>query len=484
MKNIKYLLVILFLSFATISCEDFNTDLDVINVEDPNSTQLGTENTASKLFQNWYTTVNNYASPSLAMATMSDMHTCSWGNAAMRDMSSEPRIAWNNAASYSNGPFTDNFFNAMHVVLADSNGILATLAGGATFSDNNMVSAVAKLGQALAVGSLAVNFDRVWLSDETGPLNGGQAVPFSEAITFALTKLNEAIAISNNNVFTVNGAWFNSSSMSNVAFAKLLNSFAARILVNSVRNSSQRDAIDWAAVKGYADKAITTDFTVIGDGWRTWYNDWALYSIYPGWGRIDMRVINLMDPSTISYWVSTNTVAAQSTSIDARLVTDFEYINGQAFIPSRGIYHYSSYRHARYDNYLYGGFEGPFPEILAAEITLYKVEAMLRTNNLAGAAALLNSATYARKSRGNLPDVAANAVDIAKALHYERSIEILTTGSGLAFYEMRRENKLQAGTPLHFPVPGKQLQAAKLDNYTFGGTTGVAGKDYSTGGWR
>lgn len=484
MKNIKYLLVVLFLSLAITSCEDFNTDLDVDNVEDPNSKQLGTEATAGKLFQNWYVSVNAYGSPSLAMATMSDMHSCSWGNAAMRDMSSEPRIAWNNAPAYSNQGFTNGFFNSMHVVLADANGILASLDNGATFSNNNMVKAMAKMSQGLSVGYLALNFDRVWLSDETGPLNSGQPVAYKDAVTFALARFDEAIAIANANSFTVPATYFGGKSMSNVELAKLINSFAARVLVGSVRNSTQRDALDWTKVLNYSNKGLTSDFTIPGDGWNDWVSEWPLYGFFPGWGRVDMRVINLMDPNTISYWVSTNTVAPQSTSADARLLSDFQYLNGQNFISSRGIYHYSSYRHKRYDWYISANYRGDYPEMLAAEVQLYKAEALLRKNDLTGAAAVLNAATNPRKSRGNLPDVAANAVDIAKAIHYERSIEIMSTGSGLPFYEMRKENMLQAGTPLHFPVPGKQLQAAKINTYTFGGTSGTAGEDYSTSGWR
>ncbi len=484
MKNIKYILTVLFLSFAITSCEDFNTDLDVDNVEDPNSNQLGTEATAGKLFQNWYVSNNAYRSPSLAMATMSDMHSCSWGNAAMRDSSSEPRIAWNNSDTYSNQSFTNTFFNSMHVVLADANGVIASIENGASFSDNNMVKAMARFAQGLAVGSLAMNFDRVWLSDETGSLNDGNAVSYNDAITFALAKLDDAISIANANTFTVGANYFNGTAMSNVELSQLLNSFAARILVNSVRNSTQRDGLDWGKVKNYASNGLTSDFTITGDGWNSWVSEWPLYSFFPGWGRVDMRVINLMDSGTIPYWVSANPVAPESTSGDARLLSDFEYLNGQNFISSRGIYHYSSYRHKRYDWYISASYEGDYPEMLAAEIYLYEAEALLRTNDLAGAAAILNSATNPRKSRGNLPDVAVNAVDIADAIHYERSIEILSTGSGLAFYEMRRENLLQAGTLLHFPIPGKQLLAAKIDGYTFGGTSGTAGEDYSTSGWR
>jgi hypothetical protein len=63
-------------------------------------------------------------------------------------------------------------------------------------------------------------------------------------------------------------------------------------------------------------------------------------------------------------------------------------------------------------------------------------------------------------------------------------VEFAYTAPGIGFYEMRKENLLQAGTLLHFPVPGKALESIPAPNYTFGGTDGVAGEDYSISGWR
>jgi hypothetical protein len=101
---------------------------------------------------------------------------------------------------------------------------------------------------------------------------------------------------------------------------------------------------------------------------------------------------------------------------------------------------------------------------------------------LAGAAATINAGT--RTNRGGLGNVAVDAASIADAIHYERSIELMNTGMGLAFFEMRGRDDLQAGTPLHFPVPGEVLLSGGFDIYTFGGSTGTAGEDYSISGWR
>jgi len=113
---------------------------------------------------------------------------------------------------------------------------------------------------------------------------------------------------------------------------------------------------------------------------------------------------------------------------------------------------------------------------------MYLAEAKLNTGALADAAAIINAGS--RTLRGNLPPVAADATAIADAIHYERMVEMLLDSPGLTFFEMRKENLLQQGTLLHFPVPGSALESIPADYYTYGGSEGEAGRDYSTGGWR
>jgi hypothetical protein len=79
--------------------------------------------------------------------------------------------------------------------------------------------------------------------------------------------------------------------------------------------------------------------------------------------------------------------------------------------------------------------------------------------------------------------VAATAADIEKAIFHERNIELHTSGLGIEFFTMRKANKLQSGTPLHLPIPGQQLDVNIMEYYTFGPGNGVAGEDYSNGGW-
>lgn len=485
MKKLSIYITLVF-TIAFASCEDLSSDVNVDYTENPTSAELATFSAANTFFQNWYNTVNAYAGPGLSMTTMADTGSCSWGNAGMRDTSSEPRIAWNNDPTYGSGFITTSYFNSLYNNINDINALMAKIVTDGDDPDDSeprRTESLTRFAQAATLGYVALVFDQVWLKDETGPLNDANSVTPMEALTFCLEKLDQAIAIAESNSFTVTSDYINGATLTSAQWSQFLNTFAARLMVNMPRNATQKAALDWSKVLAYANKGLTYDLNVTSDGWTTWYSEWIYYQIFPGWGRTDMRVINMMDPNTTDYFTDASGLIAESTSDDARLASDYEYLTSQNFIASRGIYHYSSYRHSRYDNVAHGSnWTGATPEVLKAENDMYKAEAQLMTGDLAGAAATINAGT--RSTRGGLPAVASNASDIADAIHYERSVELMNTAMGLGFFEMRGKNMLQAGTPLHFPIPGEVLLSGGFDIYTFGGTDGVAGEDYSTGGWR
>jgi starch-binding outer membrane protein, SusD/RagB family len=479
MKKIKLTFMAVFALFAS-SCE-LETELDVENVENPTSLEIGNEATADKLFHSYYNTVNQYDGPGLMLKTMADHTTMSWGNQGMKDMSSEPRIAWNNSSTYNYASATEVYFNALHAMLADANAIAAGVVGDVSFSDPQKYASVSRFGQGAALGYLALVFDRVYISDETGTLNDGEPVGYKEAIELALEKLDLAIEAANAGDFVIENQVYGKSYTSE-QWSQFLNTFAARVYANSARNETQRASLDWVRILEYTKNGLDFDFAVGQDGWTNWWPDHIGYAIYPGWGRVDMRIIGLMDENYPSYWPEGEVTLPEANSSDARLASDFEYLESQDFRPDRGTYHFSTYRHARYDHWLGDGFTSDLYEMLKAENDLYMAEAYLRLGDLTQAAAVINSGS--RIERGELDPVAEDADAIAAAIHYERMVELMNTGMGLGFFEMRGKDLLQKGTPLHFPIPGAALDAAGVPLYTFGGTTGVPGEDYSNAGWR
>ena len=194
-----------------------------------------------------------------------------------------------------------------------------------------------------------------------------------------------------------------------------------------------------------------------------------------------MRIIHLMDPNTPDYWEDSFISLPPSSSPDARLLSDYQYLSSNNFRPDRGKYHFSSYRYSRMDEYL-AIWVMNIVEFSRSENDMYKAEAMALLGNVAGAADVINAGT--RTIRGQLPNVAADIDEVKSAIFYERMVEFSYTTMGIGFFEMRKEDLLQKGTLLHFPIPGRSLEAIPEPNYTYGGTDGVAGEDYSNGGWR
>lgn len=490
MKKIIYLLISLLVVFAFSACED----LEVENVNQPTFDETNVPSQVNGvvggLFNRWYMTATAYNGPGLAFWTTADAGTCSWGNVGMRDLSSEPRVTFNNTPSYPNVVLTENYYKGIYGALSSANDALLAIRNRGTQEIDEMerAQAVAYLMQGITLGSIGLMYDKGFVITDYTDLTGTiTPVAYDEVIDSAVACLDRAIAICESSTFTIPQAWLPTTiTYTQDHIGKLANTMAARFLTYKSRNAAQNTANNWTRILGYAQDGIDFDFSPVMND-VSWYDLLKTYSVYTGWGRIDMRVINMMDPTMHPWFPASGSIAALpnngiATSADARLASDFGYLSLQAFSAERGIYHFSTYRYTRLDTYLATWTE-PLAYVRKAENDMILAEALVRTSNVAGAAAILNNAANSRKVRGGLADVAAVEADVLAAIYYEKTIECMLTGENVEFYDMRRRDMLQAGTFLHLPIPGQQLEILLIEYYTFGGTTGVAGEDYSTGGW-
>ncbi len=472
--------------------------LDVENLNEPDVTKVlgdggDVENAASGLFNTIYAGEHytNGLAPVLAVAA--DNVSCSWGNFGMRDMSYEPRNnGWNNSPSYSNKGLTKYLFDKMYSAIGSASLIMGAIDKGLKIGEggagNDRVKAFSKFAQGVGYGNLALVFDKAFVVDEKVTVEEKieSAVPYSEVSAAAVKYLDEAIALSSG-TFTIPKEWLGTQAdYSSSDFKKLCNTMAARILTNMPRNKTELAAVNWAKVKAYADAGITKDFTVIQDGGVKWYDESSDYLLSDGWGITNMYVVHMLDSKQPQHWDDNAAFPypAKSTNPqDDRLNTDFEYVPSNWFQAARGYYHFSSYRNKRYDE-MYVTAKGPKPELMLSENDMMRAEARAYTGDLPGAAAIINAGT--RKTRGKMTDVAPVLADIVNAMHHERHVEMYTSGLGLQFYEMRKLNLLQKGTPLHFPLPAGTLETfgASMPFYTFGYIANADGKGTSNGGWR
>lgn len=495
MKKIYKIIIAIFATTTLFSCE--KDLLDVPNGNDPDFAKVfangeDVENVASGLFNTVFFGERSGSGVEAMLATSADHVTCSWGNFAMRDMSWEPRnSAWNNAPTYANNTYTKYSFDKWYSAIVTASNVLKALENGtqigANGSGNTRTKAFAKYVQGLAYGNLAMVFDRAHIVDETKTVESSleSASPYLEVEAAALAYLDEAIALSSEN-FTIPGAWLGTTGdVSSADFKKILNTSAARILAYTPRNKAELAKVDWNKVKTYADNGISSNWDIVMDAAVRWYFEGADYLTATGWGRTDMYVVNMMDSSMPKHWddVATFPHPKESTNPqDQRLKTDFTYLASNDFQAARGYYHFSCYRYSKYDEE-FSSAVGPKPYIALSENDMLRAEARAYLGDVSGAAAIINAGT--RTTRGKLTAVESTLDQVTKAIHHERHVELYTGGVGLQFFEMRKLDLLQKGTPLHLPLPAATLQNFGLTEfYTFGTVAKADGVGTSNGGWR
>ena len=413
-----------------------------------------------------------------------------------------------------------------HSILSSANdglarldaGLKLTSGAGATTVDNSIRGrAFAKFIQGLAWGNLSMIFDRAILLDETTTipvipeelrtLAKENLKPYVEVRARALKSLDDAIALSRGNTFTVPGAWFSATTsatlpVSSAQLAQIASAYAARIIAYTPRSPAERASADWARVLTYTTNTITSDFgPLLISGLLT-----APYlgTLQANLGlRMHPGIVGPADVSgAYQQWVSTPYSQRRRFNIstpDRRIMgptplSDGAYIRyradnnglvvGALFEP-----HYSAYQWFKTRGI---NNEGQAVLISLAEVNLIRAEALARTGNPAGAATLVNLSRTRTQTIGTatypgLPSVTASGVpagadcvprteagacgSLLDALRYERMLESFGSDVVRSYADNRGWARLSPGTPVQLPVPGQELTILRLEVYTFGGTT-------------
>jgi len=489
-RSILNIAILSFLLHATSSC---TKDLEVENTNDPyieralNNPEDLKSITLSG-FYNWFTTTTSSISPAMAMWVMADQGTCSWANSGMYHLSSEPRQAFNNSVSYTYANIFETYYEDLYGNLVMMNSVLEKIYDGMVIDiegndETEMVRATAYFIQGLSLGYLGLVYDKAFIMKEYSDPNLTPTSPYMEVIAAAIASLDSVVVICNRPevTFALPDNYINGTVYSDAELVKLANSFAARLLVYAPRNKAENDQIDWTRVWAYAENGIDRDLAPYMDG-TTWVNYFRYYTVRPGWARIDCRIINLIDPNYPWRFPDNGQNPAAAYQHDQRLNTDFKYSAQNNMKPERGYYHYSNYEYVRYPLSITTN-TGESPEFLVTENDLIRAEALVNLGDIAGAVEILNNGP--RVQRGELSVLNANITkeEALEAIFYERDIELIQAGFGIAFFDMRRRDMLQYGTMLHFPIPAKELMVMVMPTYTFGGEANADGINTSNGGW-
>jgi hypothetical protein len=452
----------------------------------------------------------------------------------------EPRRRHDNGAliSVGNGPHGPRLFwsNVGRTNSIAHDG-LRILDEGMTIMNGNLdvtprAMAYARFMQGWAWGYQAITFDRIHVVPDSIDLPSDPnalkdlaietLVPWEEGLEAALNAIDEAIAIAEQHPLVVNfpsfsesALWFASDApISNATFIEMANTLAARLIVLSARSPAERATLDWGRVLAYTARGMTSDYRVtLASGNRASQllaRTQSNLATGTTNARVDYRVIGLADQSgAYQEWIAKTPAERDRFNIvtpDRRVTgptptSDGAYVRYRAdnngFEPDRGLYLFSAYQWARHaiDHGLTGSntgnAAGSFPLITAAENDLLRAEALLRTGDKAGAAALINitrtrSHTIGGVTYPGLPAVTVAGVpevdgvcvpridsgacgDLLTAVRYERMLELLATDNIRGYADSRGWGTLPDGAILSWPVPGDALQLYEMEGYSYGG---------------
>jgi len=478
-------------------------ELDVTNPNNPDiaralASPADVAKIAKSSVNSWYLT-STAVEPYLMMQVTADASTANFGNFGMRFNNLEPRIAYNNNSAGGDAAVAVSPWDGNFGALGAANDALRAIKGGIVIpgtDGTDKTRAAGLFAQAGAMTNLALIFDKAFVVSEGTDLAKAPAlVPYTAVRDSALSKWDALITLTAGKSWTWDADVIPLSVPATaVNINRIANTMAARTLMLSARTGAENTATNWTRVLSYADKGITgagltdIDFGIIGDGANIWYSDIIGYGNLDSWNRVDQRLINRMASNVPTKYAGTLvapisqdlrlgsanlpcTGAGQPAACLTGVTTDYVYLATVIGDPARGIFMQAPYYHRRWRDVSYAvpdaaQFGRFIPYVIAAENDLMIAEALVRSNGDLGRAATLVNKT--RVTRGGLAPVAANSAALLAAISYERDVELLNT-NGLALFDGRRLEQLQAGTIRQLPIPAKELETLGLPIYTFGG---------------
>lgn len=495
------------LGLAVASCQD----LAVTNPNLPDAGRATQQPTAAESFvatsfRTWWPVGGHDDYPSWAFSTMANEIQSGFADFGQLELSAEPRAAWNNSPVNNRSNVTETPWYGLYRTISAVNDALVSIDKGNIIVDETRTArtkAVGKFVQGISLGYLGLYFDKAFVVDEKtnfDTLTNPQFQPYTALVTAGIKSLDSAIAITNRSNFSLPVDSWLYTSMTKDQFARLANSYAARLMVYSARTRAERAAVNWTEVIRRVDAGIQQDFApeaqidVLWDDWKRLVARLRTTGRPSDFGRPAYDVLGPAD-SAQGYvnWVNTpvdSRMPFQIRTKDRRIqgtggpATPGSYVGynlNNIFQASRGTYRFSWYY------YLRNGTgttwqTGAQLAMAVSEMDLLKAEALIRLGRAAEAVPLINKT---RVANGKLPAVTIDGPPIEPgcvprklngdcgslwdALRYEKRIEGLGVSGVIAYFDARGWQTLRENTMIHLPVPGRELAVLQLPLYTFGG---------------
>jgi len=405
----------------------------------------------------------------------------------------QPRRELVNNTGYPEYHLFDTPWTLNNTAIANLNLVINRVLAGTVIEDDEgndisqNVIAVAYFTRGVALGSIGLVFDRGYAALEEIP--GAELVleDHSKVIEAALTSFERALtAVNKASGFELD---FFGNIYNKDYFIALCNSYSARFMAAVARNTTDAKALDWSKIRTFAQKGITSDFIPLSDNSAIAAENIFLIE-YPiaadaTYIPVDQKIAWMLDPVNMpkNYPADATVLGPPSTS-DARYglyyfySTNFGYLNASRNRPMFSNINYNRYPTLRGPS----SFSGtPVPLMYAAEMRYLQAEAEMQLGNNANSLSLINGGP--RKTVGKLADATdSSSPSLQHLLHYEYSIELAASGLGITWAFMRRYNLLQIGTPLHWPVPARELEVLGEELYTYGSPIKADNENTADGG--
>ena len=441
-----------------------------------------------------------------------------------RAFADEPRRRWNNRTTNPDLFLSSIPWGDFNTTQSSANTILTLIeVDGNTIEIDGVdetlkTQAGAYFARGVARGYLGLMYNQANIVDVDTDLTALEPAPYTDLIAAAVADLEEAKTIANQATGFTWDFLPGSNVYSLAAFEEIANSFAARFLMGQARTQAEAAALPashWNSAITYAQNGVGTAIpafspAAISGQFFHEYADWNTFLLSgpAGYLPVDVKQIHLLDPDyPVAY--PAEGILPPAESNDPRLAyyaytTQFGFLNA-----SRNRSLFSNYFHLRMfaDNDWFGGTGYPIPLITSSEMQYVIAEANLWLGNKAAAAAALENSPFgsvattleyplpsvtlgyfedfdsnAGYAAGKTIDASASDAQFVRALHTEYAVELdLMGGAGLQWYFMRRHDLLQPGTPLHYPIPGDELEVTLSEYYTFGGA-GFEGEEGTADG--
>jgi len=507
-------------------------DLAVQNPNEPDASRaLATPGDVRALIAGGYNRWNyvlGYNAMMMMFSVASGQHNAPWANAGMEYYARIPRQPTINSAGDANiGNIINAFYESYRVLSAMHDGLQQVDSGKVDLgADEVMARAYAKYMQGLALGSVALLYDSVYVFDETMGPQDAKLTDYQSGMTAALGYFDQAITLATGASFTIPAGWM-SQTVTAATLVKLAHSYKARFRSAVARTPTERRAVDWNAVKADANAGVTADWDLVYDCWKPEFcangNMAVEYSVAAGWQMQNNWVAGMADQSgAYQTWIGTATTDKmpfiivtpdtrwpQGATEVLQLANAGEYYvmnEGDTRIwnrPDRGTWRWSYYEQQVEPFYtaanVYGA--GSIPEVRAVEMKALVAEADYYAGNYAAVATFVNTT---RTTHGlNATDAAglntscvpkmpqthptnpSGCGDLWEMFKWEKRLETQFAGPLRIgwYFDGRGWGDLMEGTILQLPVPYKEMQILQQAVYDFGGVGGSFAAPVGTYGY-